>query len=122
MELKSLGFIGGGRITRIILQALVNTEIELPSVQVCDTNPEVLKVLKKQFPGIQSSGSCEFVAKQEIVFIALHAPVIMETLELIKASVSEKTQIVSLAPKISIEKIAAMLVTKNIARMIPNAT
>jgi pyrroline-5-carboxylate reductase len=122
MKSKSLGFIGGGRITKIILQALANKQIELPSVQVCDTNPEVLKALRKQFPKIQTAGSCELAAKQEIVFIALHPPAILETLEQIKTQVSGKTQIVSLAPKISIDKIASKLATKNIARMIPNAT
>ncbi|MBI9066576.1 MAG: NAD(P)-binding domain-containing protein [Salinivirgaceae bacterium] len=122
METKTLGFIGGGRITKIFLQALVNKQIELSSVLVCDTNSEVLNVLKKQFPKIQSTKSCEEVAKQDIVFIALHPPVIMETLEQIKASVSTHTQVVSLAPKITIEKIASKLIIKNIARMIPNAT
>ncbi len=122
MELKSLGFIGGGRITKIILQALANKRIVLPSVLVCDTNSEVLNALKKHFPKIQVTDSCELAAKQEIVFIALHPPVIMETLEQIKESVSVKTQVVSFAPKISIEKVASKLTTKNIARMIPNAT
>ena len=122
MELKSLGFIGGGRITKIFLQALANKKTELPSVLVCDTNPEALNALKKQFPKIQATDSCKLAAKQEIVFIALHPPVIMETLEQIKESVSVKTQVVSLAPKISIEKVASKLTTKNIARMIPNAT
>jgi pyrroline-5-carboxylate reductase len=122
MKLKSLGFIGGGRITKIILQALVNRQIELSLVKVCDTNPEVLKALGKQFPEIQTTDSCDIVVKQEIVFIALHPPVIMETLDQIKTSVSEKTEVVSFAPKISIEKIASRLATKKIARMIPNAT
>jgi pyrroline-5-carboxylate reductase len=122
MELKSHGFIGGGRITKIILQALANKHIELFSVLVCDTNLEVLNALKKQFPKIQTTDSCEIAAKQEIVFIALHPPVIMETLEQIKESVSVKTQVVSFAPKISIEKVASLLATRNIARMIPNAT
>jgi len=122
MKTKSLGFIGGGRITKIFLQALTNKLIELSSVLVCDTNSEVLKALKKQFPKIQMTDSCESAAAQDIVFIALHPPVIMETLEQIKASVSEKTQLVSFAPKISIEKMASKLATKNIARMIPNAT
>ena len=122
MELKAIGFIGGGRITKIILQALANRQIELSSVLVCDANPEVLKSLGKQFPEIQTTDSNELAAKKEIVFIALHPPVIMETLEQIKASVSVKTQVVSLAPKISIEKIASKLATKNVARMIPNAT
>lgn len=122
MTPTSIGFIGGGRITKIVLQALANKQIELPSVQVCDTNPEVLKALQQQFPKIQPSASCESAAKQEIVVIALHPPVIMETLEQIKDMVPEKTQVVSFAPKISIEKLAAKLVTKKIARMIPNAT
>lgn len=122
MELKSVGFIGGGRITKIVLQALTNRQIELPSVQVCDTNPEVLQALGKQFPKIQVTDSCESAAKQEIVIIALHPPVIMDTLERIKNSVTEGTQVVSFAPKISIEKLASKLATKHIARMIPNAT
>lgn len=122
MNSKSLGFIGGGRITKIFLQALTNKQIELSSVLVCDNNSEVLVELKKQFPVIQMTDSCELIAKQDIVFIALHPPVIMETLEKLKASVSEKTQVVSFAPKINIEKIASKLATKHIARMIPNAT
>lgn len=122
METKSLGFIGGGRITKIFLKAMSNKQIDLTSVQVCDTNTEVRNALKKHFPKIQMTDSCELAAKQDIVFIALHPPVIAETLEQIKTSVSRKTQVVSLAPKISIEKIASKLATKNIARMIPNAT
>jgi pyrroline-5-carboxylate reductase len=122
METKSLGFIGGGRITKIFLQALSNKQIELSSVLVCDTNLEISNALKKKFPKIQITDSCIMTAKQDVVFIALHPPVIMETLEQIKKTVSEKTQVVSLAPKISIEKIASKLATKNIVRMLPNAT
>jgi len=122
MKQSSFGFIGGGRITKIFLQALANKHVEVPSILVCDTNPEVLKSLQQKFPKIQTTESCELAAKQEVVFIALHPPVIMETLEKIKDSVTAMTQLVSLAPKISIEKIASKLATKNIARMIPNAT
>ena len=122
MELKSLGFIGGGRITKIVLQALANKQIELPSVQVCDTNSEILKALQQKFPKIQTSASCEAAAKQEVVVIALHPPVIMEILDQVKTLVSEDAQVISFAPKISIEKIASKLATRNIARMIPNAT
>lgn len=122
MEVKSLGFIGGGRITKIVLQALVNKQTELPSVKVYDTDPEVLNALQKKFPDIETTASCEPTAKQEVVIIALHPPVIMETLEKIKSSVTLSTQVVSFAPKISIEKIASVLATRNIARMIPNAT
>jgi len=122
MEMKSLGFIGGGRITRIILQAFANKQIDLSAVQVCDTSQAVLKVLGEKFPEIHVTESCETAAKQEILFIALHPPVMMETLDQIKTIVSGNTQVVSFAPKINMEKIASKLATKHIARMIPNAT
>ncbi len=122
MESKSVGFIGGGRITRVFLQAFANKQINFQSIVVCDTNSGVLNELKKQFPKIQLTNSYQLAAAQNIVFIALHPPVIVDTLEKISEIVSGKTEVVSLAPKISIEKIASKLGVKNIARMIPNAT
>jgi len=122
MKTKSLGFIGGGRITKIFLQAFQNKAVNFNSIVVYDTNNDVLEALKNHFPNIQMTDSSKLAAKQDIVFIALHPPVIMETLEQIKSSISEKTLVVSFAPKISIEKIASKLATKNIVRMIPNAT
>ncbi|MCX6237088.1 MAG: NAD(P)-binding domain-containing protein [Bacteroidia bacterium] len=122
MKTNSLGFIGGGRITRIFLQAFANKKSEFESVVVYDTNNEVLTLLKKQFPAIEIVDSVSTAAKQGIVFIALHPPMIMETLDKIAGTVSAKTVVVSLAPKITIEKIASKLKTKNIVRMIPNAT
>lgn len=122
METKSLGFIGGGRIAKIFLQAFTNKKLKLGSVIVYDTNNEVLISLKEQFPGIEIADSLSATAKQEIVFIALHPPMIMETLDKISGSITNKTTVISLAPKITIEKIASKLNTSNIARMIPNAT
>jgi pyrroline-5-carboxylate reductase len=62
-------------------------------------------------------------AKQEIVFIALHPPAIMETLGKIKDIVSKATWIISLAPKITIKSIASALdPADQVARLIPNAT
>ena len=123
MKTKSLGFIGGGRITKIFLQAFANEHEEFKSVLVCDTNPEVLSALKKQFPNIETVESPSFAARQDIVFIALHPPVIMETLEKIETDVNGNTSIISLAPKITIGKIAGKLgKVKTITRLIPNAT
>ena len=123
MKTKSLGFIGGGRITRIFLQAFVNKKTDFSSIVVSDTNIEVLNALKTRFPKISISESPSLPAKQNIVFIALHPPVIMEVLDQIGREVTEDTSIISLAPKISIEKIASKLSrVKNIVRLIPNAT
>lgn len=121
MKTNSLGLIGGGRITKIFLNAFTNAEVELQSVVVYDSNPEVLAALKKQFPFIEA-GELLHAASQPTVFIALHPPVIMETLDKIAEVISEETELISLAPKITIEKIASKVSSKCIARMIPNAT
>jgi pyrroline-5-carboxylate reductase len=46
----------------------------------------------------------------------------METLQKIKDTVTESTIVISLAPKITLEKMASILPTKKLVRMIPNAT
>jgi pyrroline-5-carboxylate reductase len=119
---QSIGFIGGGRVTKILLQGFKNKKVKFGKVVVADTNPEVLANLKKQFPEVEGVDS-KTAAGQDIVFISLHPPVVMDTLELIKESVKKDTVVISLAPKIIIVKIASKLPgVKNVARLIPNAT
>lgn len=122
MKTKSLGFIGGGRITRIFLQAFANRNCEFQSIMVYDTNSEVTDTLQKQFPQIEIAESLYQVSTHSTLFIALHPPVILETLDKISDMVSSDALVISLAPRITIEKIGAKLKTPNIARMIPNAT
>lgn len=122
MKTKSLGFIGGGRITRIFLQAFANRKTAFKSIIVFDTNAEVMTALKTQFPQITIAETLQQAASQQVVFIALHPPMIMETLDKMADAVSTDTLLISLAPKITIEKIASKLKTGRIIRMIPNAT
>jgi pyrroline-5-carboxylate reductase len=120
---QTIGFIGGGRVTKIILQAFANKKEGFKSIMVYDSNDTVLADLKKRHPSIIIVDSASKAAKQDIVFIALHPPVIMETLDKIQGDVNINTRIISLAPKITIEKIHAKLPrVKMIARLIPNAT
>ena len=122
MKTKSLGFIGGGRITRIFLQAFVNKKAIFESISVFDSNPETLQELKQKFPFIEVLASAQDAAKKDVVFLALHPPVIMETLEKIKDAITDQTIFISLAPKITIAKMAAVLPINQIVRLIPNAT
>jgi pyrroline-5-carboxylate reductase len=121
MKTTTLGFIGGGRITKIFLQAFANEEMDFENVIVFDTNETILHSLKRSFDFVEL-GTLEQAASQAVVFIALHPPVIMEMLEKIGGFVSKDATIVSLAPKITIEKIASKLNTQKVARLIPNAT
>jgi pyrroline-5-carboxylate reductase len=118
----TVGFIGGGRITKILLQAFSNKNLRFNNVIVTDPNNDVTSKLKSLFPFINVENS-SVAASQDIVFISLHPPVIMDTLELLKNDVRSDATVISLAPKISIAKISSKLEkVKNICRLIPNAT
>lgn len=119
---QSIGFIGGGRVTKILLQAFSNKNVKFNSVVVTDTNSEVTSRLKSIYPFI-SVESASVAAAQDIVFISLHPPVIMDTLEQLKNNFKSSSTVISLAPKITVAKISLKLgQVKNIARLIPNAT
>jgi len=119
--MKTIGFIGAGRVTNIFLQAFKNRNISLKNVAVFDTNLEVSEKLKQKFPEITIT-DLKTVSSKEIVFIALHPPVIMDSLNSIKDFVNKTSVFISLAPKITIEKISSVLGNQNIVRLIPNAT
>jgi pyrroline-5-carboxylate reductase len=119
---QSIGFIGGGRVTRILLHGFKNKNVKFEKVVVADTNPEVMANLKEQFSEVVSADT-KSAARQDIVFISLHPPVIMDTLELIKGDFKADAVVISLAPKINLTKLSSKLgKVINIARLIPNAT
>ena len=123
MKVQSLGFIGGGRVTRIILEAL-NRKRMLPSiVVVSDANGEVLQKLKEKFPKIQTAqGDNAKAAGQDLVFLALHPPAVGGVLPEIKAALKPGAVLVSLAPRFTIKALSEGLGGfDRIVRMIPNA-
>lgn len=117
-----IGFIGGGRITRVMLQALRNKETALSNVVVYETNPEVAALLKSEFPAISIATELQAAAGRPLVVLALHPPVIKSLLPTLKECLSADATILSLAPKVTIGGMANALGTSRIIRMIPNAT
>lgn len=120
--MKTISFIGGGRITRILLQAFKNANITFNSVTVFDINETTLASLKTKFPQVHTSTNVEDITKAELVVLALHPPVVVETLEKIKSMLATDTAFLSLTPKFTIEKLRSMLGLANIARMNPSAS
>jgi len=119
---KSLGFIGGGRVTRIILEGFKRKKISFKKISVSDINPDVLNDLKEKFPDIITVSNNQLTASCDIVFIALHPPAVLAVLDEIKSSIKQNGVIISLAPKITISKISEKIGGfSRIARMIPNA-
>ncbi len=121
--MKTIGFIGGGRITRILLQGFKNAKIPFEKIHVYEPNETVLNALKSDYQQIGASGSdATQAASSDWVFIALHPPVLAETMQLLKPFVKTDALVISLAPKITIEKLQGILPgIKNIGRMNPNA-
>jgi len=121
--MKTAGFIGGGRITRILLNGFSNAMVSFDEINVFETSEPVLSALKAEFPKIKTSGT-DFsrVASADWVFLALHPPVLVEALKSMRDSINPNALIVSLAPKITIEKLQLTVPrVSNIGRMNPNA-
>ncbi len=123
MKGKPLGFIGAGRVTRIILGGFQRKGLAFAEIIVSDAQLENISALQAKCPTFHLTvGDNSRVAKAEIVFLALHPPALPAVLEEIKVSLAAKTIIVSLAPKVSMAQISGMLGGfARIARMIPNA-
>lgn len=123
MQKKSLGFIGGGRVARIILGGLKKAGQMPAKIVASDTNPDVLKKLQAGFPDIQTAlNNNREPAAQDIVFLGLHPPAIPGLLADIKDSLSPGAVLISLAPKLSISRLKDGLGGfDRIVRLIPNA-
>jgi pyrroline-5-carboxylate reductase len=121
MTSKTVGFIGGGRVTRILLESWQRAS-QLPSrIIVCDPNADTLTKLQTRFPGIET-GPAEAAAKADVVFLAVHPPAMVEVVTQMKGLLRSEAVVVSLAPKITISQLTGLLDGFNrIVRVIPNA-
>lgn len=123
MKQKSMGFIGGGRVVRVLLGGLQRAGSLPTDCVVADAKPEVLEALAQRFPGIRSAGAdIAEPARQELVFAALHPPVLGDVLPEVGRNLRPDAIFVSLAPKLRLDQLAKGLGGfDRIARLIPNA-
>ena len=70
--MKTIGFIGGGRITKILLQALKNANITFEKTVIFDINEGALNNLKIKFPQISISAKIADVVNSELIILAIH--------------------------------------------------
>ena len=92
----SIGFIGGGRITRIILAGWKRKGDFPGAIMVSDTNPDVLQKLKQTFSNIETCSDNAKAAGCDIVFLSLHPPAISAIFGDIKAALQPSVIFVSL--------------------------
>ena len=122
MSGKTVGFIGGGRITRVFLGGWARAGQMPASVVVSDTDSAVLARLKQAHGTVETVADNSAAAAQDVVFVALHPPVIPEALGQVKASLKSGAIVVSSAPKLTFAKLTGLLDGfDRLARVIPNA-
>ena len=121
---KEVGFIGGGRATRIILAGLTRARRMPLRVVVSDSDEEVLSRLKDDFPEIATAPGDNGAAASahDLVFISLHPPVFREAAREIRAAMRPGSTVVSFMATVKIQEIEDLLGGhKRVLRTSPNA-
>ena len=122
IQVMSIGFVGGGRIARIILDGLQRQSALPEKVVVSDCSADVLDRLTAIVPTVEAFADCAVAAEQDIVFLAVHPPVMADVAGAISDRLKPEALVVSLAPKFTIAKLTSLLGGfDRIARVIPNA-
>lgn len=122
MHSHTVGFVGGGRVTAILLSALGGRGLALERVTVSDASPEVLAKLKARFPAIATTADNGEAASRERVFLALHPPALKAVLPAIAPRIGKDAVVVSLAPVVTLARLSQMLGGfARLARVLPNA-
>lgn len=123
MSQPSIGFIGGGRVARILLAGWRRAGVEVSQVVVCEPDDAAFLALEAAVPGIAiTRGNSSHATKQSVVFLAVHPPKVSEAAESIAGQLNDTAIVVSLAPKFNLGKLQDLLGGfSRLARLIPNA-
>ncbi len=121
---REVGFIGGGRATRIILGGLKKAGKMPRRVLVSDRDGNTLSQLKNIFPEITTSLNDNRVpaSSRDIVFISVHPPAFKDVAEEIRPDLNPGVTVISLMATVSMARLSAELGGfKRVMRMTPNA-
>lgn len=118
--MQSVGFIGGGRVTRILAGGWRRAGTLPERLLVHEPNRDALNALEAEIPGM-AVVTAQAASTADVVFVALHPPAVLAAISEVKAFLRRDAILVSLAPKITIAALEHAAGTSRIARTIPNA-
>ncbi|MFA4873689.1 MAG: NAD(P)-binding domain-containing protein [Patescibacteria group bacterium] len=123
LKTHQMGFIGGGRVTHLLLTGLKRRSALPEKVLVSDPDASHLQKLTAIAPQcIQSVKSNWETAQAELIFLAVHPPVIAEIAAEIREALPPDAVLISLLPTVTVQKLSNLLGGfSRIGRMIPNA-
>lgn len=120
---ESIGFIGGGRVTRILLSGWVRAGTRLQPVVVSEPDPAARAALAERLPelGVEV-GDTTLAAAQQLVFLAVPAATIGSVLPSVRSALDPTAVLVSLAPTVTLAMLSEQLGGfTRVARCVPNA-
>jgi len=117
---QRVGFIGGGRVARVLVGGWSHAGVRPSEILVNEPDDAAFAKLAGLCPEVRRA-SVEETGAADVVFVALHPPVMGPMLSALKPSLGPQAIVVSLAPKIPISALTGGLGTTRVARMIPNA-
>jgi len=117
----SFGFIGAGRVTRLMLEGLARANAPLARVFVSDVNVETARATATAVPGVEVVDPT-VAAACDVVVIAVPPPIVPGVLPGLMASLKPDAIVLSLAPKHRFADLTRLLGGfARVARMNPNA-
>lgn len=123
MPANTVGFIGGGRIARIILGGWQRAGFTPAEVVVSEPNAQSLEKLRAIYPAVRNTPDAPWLLGQmECVIVAVHPPAVADALRPLAGHLRPDAVVLSLAPKVTLSRLSELLGGfAGVARAIPNA-
>ncbi|MDR3465302.1 MAG: NAD(P)-binding domain-containing protein [Xanthobacteraceae bacterium] len=119
--MQTIGFIGAGRIARIMLEGWKRSGFLPPTVVVYDLDGAAADKLAAAYKPV-SVGDLDEVAAADLVVVGLHPPVLANVLPQIAPRLRPDAIVLSLAPKLKFAALSSLLGGfGRLARQNPNA-
>ena len=119
----TIGFVGAGRIARILMAGWMRAGEKFAEVRVSDPDAEAIeRLVKLGGEGGIKATTLQEVGKTSVLFLAVHPPVLEKVCRELAAHLGAETIVISLAPKFTLARLREWLGGDvPLARMIPNA-
>jgi len=120
---KTFSFIGGGRITRILIERLQKCNSLPDKIIVCDPDEKVRNSLKElNIANLELLKGNHWEGDSDLVFLAVHPPAVKEVVPQIRHHFTTNTILISLVPVFQNAVLTQLSEGfTRIVRMIPNA-
>jgi pyrroline-5-carboxylate reductase len=121
--ISTISFVGGGRVTWLLLQALKEKEALPQRIIVTDPNEQTLAKVRSIAPQlIECHAGNQKAIDVELIFLAVHPPAVPTVLQVLRGKLAPPTVMVSLVPTVTMATLSQQLAGfDRLVRMIPNA-